>query len=300
MTRNTGFMVGVRGGSANFVSLNPDTQPLPACFQGAEARKQGAGCYPFVFVNQDDGLPVACGNVGINSGRADCEKFNPASGKWEKLGNWNVGTGYCGIGAFHPEVGLIVASGWGSKVVTRSTDYGVTFERLADAPVQLDANQAALTIADEDSIFLGPGTNRQADPQENGEFYKFSLSANTWTKMATFPKDYYMAECTLWQRAPDFEKEIYCLGSRDQHLMIYNVARDEWRELKTTGTRGSMISGATLFTYEDELYVVGGYGQDGYPLRRLNGTTLKWEETGIRTTQHYHYSNVAFVDDICP
>ena len=135
-------------------------------------------------------------------------------------------TRYCGIGAFHPEVGLIVASGWGSKVVTRSTDYGVTFERLADAPVQLDANQAALTIADEDSIFLGPGTNRQADPQENGEFYKFSLSANTWTKMATFPKDYYMAECTLWQRAPDFEKEIYCLGSRDQHLMIYNVARD--------------------------------------------------------------------------
>ena len=110
--------------------------------------------------------------------------------------------------------------------MTRSTDYGVTFERLADAPVQLDANQAALTIADEDSIFLGPGTNRQTDPQENGEFYKFSLSANTWTKMATFPKPYYIPTCTLWQRAPDFEKEIYCLGSRDPELMIYNVARE--------------------------------------------------------------------------
>ena len=113
-------------------------------------------------------------------------------------------TRYCGIGAFHPEVGLIVASGWGSKVVTRSTDYGVTFERLADAPVQLDANQAALTIADEDSIFLGPGINRQKDPQKNGEFYKLSLSANTWTKMATFNRFLSNSRAkwkipTLWQ-----------------------------------------------------------------------------------------------------
>ena len=60
MTRNTGFMVGVRGGSADFASLNPDTQPLPACFKGGESRKQGAGCYPFVFVNQGICLHCMC------------------------------------------------------------------------------------------------------------------------------------------------------------------------------------------------------------------------------------------------
>ena len=106
----------------------------------------------------------------------------------------------------------------------RSTDYGVSFQRLADAPASLDPT-GALTIVDDDSIFLGPGTNRKVDPQNNGEFYKLSLSTNTWTKMATFPKSYYIPTCTLWQRAPDFEKEIYCFGSWGQELMIYNVAR---------------------------------------------------------------------------
>ena len=44
--------------------------------------------------------------------------------------------------------------------------------------------------------------------------------------------------------------------------------RDEWRESGSVGSKRSMISGATLFTYEDELYVVGGSGRDGYMIRR--------------------------------
>ena len=106
----------------------------------------------------------------------------------------------------------------------RSTDYGVSFQRLADAPASLDPT-GALTIVDDDSIFLGPGTNRHTDPQNNGEFYKLSLLTNTWTEMATFPKEYFIPTCTSWQRAPDYAEEIYCFGSRGQELMIYSVAR---------------------------------------------------------------------------
>ena len=107
--------------------------------------------------------------------------------------------------------------------VMRSTDYGVSFQRLADAPAKLDETMA-LIIADEDTIFYGPGKNRG---QKNGEFYKLSLSANTWTKMATFPKQHYWhPTCTLWQRAPENEAEIYCFGSNDEQLWIYNVARE--------------------------------------------------------------------------
>ena len=108
--------------------------------------------------------------------------------------------------------------------VMRSTDYGVTFERLADAPATLSDTPGGLTIVDEDTIFFGPGTNRKKDPQKNGEFYKLSLSANTWTEMATFPKSYYTPTCTSWQRPPDYEKEIYCFGGEE--LMIYSVARE--------------------------------------------------------------------------
>ena len=32
---------------------------------------------------------------------------------------------------------------------------------------------------------------------------------------------------------------------------------------------------------------------------RMNSTTLKWENTGIETAQHYYYSTLTFVDDIC-
>ena len=39
--------------------------------------------------------------------------------------------------------------------------------------------------------------------------------------------------------------------------------RDEWRDSGSVGTHRSMISGASLFTYEDELYVLGGYSHVG-------------------------------------
>ena len=130
----------------------------------------------------------------------------------------------CGSQAFHPKVGLI-SVGANPPRVMRSTDYGVSFQRLADAPATLDPNTGALTIVDDDTIFLGPGTNRQKDPQKNGEFYKLSLSANTWTEMASFPESYHVPTCTLWQRAPDYEKEIYCFATGDYKLWIYNVAR---------------------------------------------------------------------------
>jgi len=297
-------MIGLSSGAAEFVSLNPDTEPLPACLQGGLKRfSKPKNCYPIGFVNQDDGLPVVCGRVqtGLCSnagGGGDCEKFNPATGNWESLGTWDSGScngGQCGSQAFHPKVGLI-SVGADPPRVMRSTDYGVSFQRLADAPATLDPT-GPLTIADEDTIFLGPGTNRRKDPQNNGEFYKLSLSANTWTKMATFPKDYHKPTCTLWQRAPDYEKEIYCFASKDYELWVYNVARDEWRNTGSFGPSGSH-SGASLFVYEDELYVIGA-SKSTQTLRRMDSDG-KWKETGIKTAQKYHYNKFAFVDNICP
>ena len=126
---------------------------------------------------------------------------------------------------------MIFASGHSTNIVMRSTDYGVSFQRLADAPVQLDRSYGSvLTIADDDSVFLGPGINRQyynSDAtQRNGEFYKLSLSTNTWTEMATFPEFYHISTCTLWLRAPGYEKELYCFATGDYKLWIYNVARE--------------------------------------------------------------------------
>jgi len=309
MTRNTGFMVGTKNAEAEFVSLNPDTEPLPKCMQGGLKKfAKWKNCYPTAFVNQDDGLPVVCGRVQTdicsnNGGGGDCEKFNPATGNWESLGAWDSRScngGQCATGDFHPKVGLIMVAVDPPRVM-RSTDYGVTFERLADAPATLSDTPGGLTIVDEDTIFFGPGTNRKKDPQKNGEFYKLSLSANTWTKMATFPKYYYQPTCTLWQRAPENEAEIYCFGSNDEQLWIYNVARDEWRESGSYAADKAAISGASLFTYEDELYVLGGYStrKMGNKLFRMNSTTLKWENTGIATAQHYYFNSMTFVNDIC-
>ena len=57
-----------------------------------------------------------------------------------------------------------------------------------------------------------------------------SLGANQWTQKATFPKAYGVPSCVLWETDDTGEKEIYCLGALDESLMVYNLARDEWRE----------------------------------------------------------------------
>ena len=57
-----------------------------------------------------------------------------------------------------------------------------------------------------------------------------SLGANQWTQKATFPKPYGVPSCVLWETDDTGEKEIYCLGAKDESLMVYNLARDEWRE----------------------------------------------------------------------
>jgi len=299
MLRNTGFMVGFAGGASEFVSLHPNTQPLPACMQGApKPYNKGRNCFPFGFTNPDDGLPVVCG--GSTSRDAGCEKYNPTESKWETFGTWKHDH-HCGAGAFHPEFGLIFASGHYSKKVEISRDYGVTFETLADCPVTL--RETTMVIVDKDTAFLGPGTRGKGPDsgEKNGEFYKFTLSENKWTKMTSFPDNYYAPECTLWERAPAYEKEIYCFASSSTHVFIYNVARDEWRD---SGSKGlwPFLSAPSLFTYEDELYVIGG---DWVSERKANylfkmNSTGGWEETGITTQQNYKRNSVAFVGDICP
>ena len=154
---------------------------------------------------------------------------------------------------------MIFASGENSEIVERSTDYGISFERLADCPIRL--GKTDLTIVDNDTVFLGPGTLWESgnDRGKNGEFYKFTLSSNTWTRMADFPVGYYEPTCTMWERAPDYEKEIYCFGAGSQELYIYNVARDEWRGSGSVATDRGVRGGASIFTYEGELYEMGGY-----------------------------------------
>ena len=60
MTRNTGFMVGTKNAEAEFVSLNPDTEPLPACMKGGLKKfAKWKNCYPTAFVNQGKSLSQA-------------------------------------------------------------------------------------------------------------------------------------------------------------------------------------------------------------------------------------------------
>ena len=97
------FAGGPAGTYSEFMSLQPDRDPLPSCLEGIKIMSSWRPQNPAVFVDPsktigiflpisflkffiDDGRPVACGGLWRGPRAKTCDKYNPESDTWEIIG----------------------------------------------------------------------------------------------------------------------------------------------------------------------------------------------------------------------
>jgi len=306
-SKNTSpYMMIPYGDRPTFVSLEPHTNPLPACMQGEQVNfgMPNRQYTPIAFVNPDDGMPVVCSGSGSWKSHPlskDCEKFNATENTWHSLNSNIKYGGHMKSLVFDADFGLFAVGGSGgwstiSKKVERSLDYGVTWEELAELPSGIV--NAALVVVDKDTLFLSFGEELPGPGRTEGNVRTMNLKTNQWTSRASFPKSYNgITSCVLWETDETKEEEIYCIGANDKSVMVYNLERDEWRE--APGTRLTAYNGGGLFTWRNSLMYAGGNGPADIYRWDNNGT---WVDIGIDVPRSLWNTgnSFIFVEDFCP
>lgn len=136
----------------------------------------------------------------------------------------------------------------------------------ASYPSQIDYGGAGIWFDGADSIYANMGLDNWWDSSNNSRdvFAKYSISTDTWRSLAQPPVGPMYSQQNL---VSDGSGNLYIFGSdelnstyRDQVMLQYNIANDEWKEVP--GFPSQMRTGSA--TSDEKRYLYVAAARDGY------------------------------------
>lgn len=276
-------MVG-RGRSAKFTSLDSDAHPLPTCLQSEIPFPESRGEMPAAFTDPTDGMPVVCCGIRMSTAcvKLDPSGWNGTSGMtWKTIGN-TIQAGYIRASDYRPEMGLVIAGGYGamgggrSAKVEISKDNAATFQQLEPLPTPLE--RTCVVILNETTFIVMGGYGGNGVEKR---VFSYDLRTNDYTPLPNLPHKNYDQSAALVGR------DIWVVGGAYQRdkVQIFNLDTEQWREGPTFPVG---IWRTDIVPYEDSFLVVGGDGA-GNKIWKLNLDNQSWDELTARLRQGYSY-----------
>lgn len=164
---------------------------------------------------------------------------------------------------------LVLTLGSLSVLVLTASGQG-SWTALADTP-DLVRKGGALTYTGGDYIYAFRGANPSPPGGDNLHFWRYDISADSWTRMADAPGD------TYWGSALSYTDDdyIYALkGNGTNGFWRYSISGDSWEIIATTP---DAVGEGGALTYDGGDYIYALRGNDTTDFWRYSISTDSWD-----------------------